>query len=263
MDEEGFERETRGSPPRCLPGRGARRRAPRADRSARRGSAETARGQSARGGSGGGLEEPLSRSARAGAQRCVRVTAAEAHTVEAAARDLGRTTRRGTSSRGVAGSGWRRMSWRGRSWRERPGSGWRAGAGWGGGVEVEAKGWQEGVGEPESSGRQEKEPRRRAGFTAGDANGAGESSRERRGESRRWATCRKRRPAKREVHAEMHEEERATHGSRERATRERAREHAHTRVRRGRACPLYGAREESKRAREPSDNLSLGTSVYI
>ena len=71
----------------------------RAERTTRRGSGEPATCQRARGWSSGGLEEPLSRSARAGAQRSIGLAAAEAHTAEAAAREIGRTSR-GTSTRG-------------------------------------------------------------------------------------------------------------------------------------------------------------------
>ena len=54
--------------------------------------------------------------------------------------------------------------------------------------------------------------------------------------------------------------------SHEREPRERAREreresHALTRVRRGRVCPLYRG-TSLERAREPSDNFSLSTTVY-
>ena len=65
---ERSERGPRNSPPRSRPGREARQGGRRAEGFARRGSAKTASGQRALGERGGRLEEPLSRSMRAGAQ---------------------------------------------------------------------------------------------------------------------------------------------------------------------------------------------------
>ena len=95
-----------------------------------------------------------------------------------------------------------------------------------------------------------------------------DARRGRRGEARNRA-------AEREVvHVEVHEskkeserehswqERERTRVQRERDEREREREHVRTGdVAQG--VPLSGTRNALERAREPSDNLSLGTTVYI